>query len=175
MLFTLPESFCSKGDITNGDDTIFIWQNTVQCRSLCGQRCCSSVPFRSMDLPKFRCPSYEQPVCSILCVPLSENTSHHIVVIYFLVLPITLGHLQRQESFVSECHTSSICVLSRFSHVRLCVTPWTVAHRTSLYMGILRQENCSGLLCPPPGDLPNPRIEPASLNVSCIDWRVLYH
>ena len=31
-----------------------------------------------------------------------------------------------------------------------------------LPMGLLSQEYCSGLLCPPPGDLPDPGIEPAS-------------
>ena len=30
-------------------------------------------------------------------------------------------------------------------------------------MGFSRQEYWSGLLCPPPGDLPDPIIEPASL------------
>jgi len=30
-------------------------------------------------------------------------------------------------------------------------------------MGFSRQEYCSGLPCPPPGDLPNPGIEPSSL------------
>ena len=30
-------------------------------------------------------------------------------------------------------------------------------------MGFPRQEYCSGLPCPPPGDLPNPGIGPASL------------
>jgi len=30
-------------------------------------------------------------------------------------------------------------------------------------MGFSRQEYCSGLPCPPPGDLPYPGIEPASL------------
>jgi len=94
--------------------------------------------------PKLRCPSYEQPVGSILCIPLSEHTSHHIVVIYFLVLPITLGHLQRQESFVSECHTSRICVLSRFSHVRLCVTPWTVAIRLVYTWGFSGKKTAVG-------------------------------
>ena len=32
-----------------------------------------------------------------------------------------------------------------------------------LSMGFSRQENWSGLSFPPPGDLPNPGIEPASL------------
>ena len=41
--------------------------------------------------------------------------------------------------------------------------PWTVSHQAPLSMGVSRQENWSGLLCPLPGDLPDPGIEPASL------------
>ena len=41
-------------------------------------------------------------------------------------------------------------------------TPWTVARQASLSMGLSRQEYWSGLPCPPPGDLPDPRTEPAS-------------
>ena len=55
------------------------------------------------------------------------------------------------------------CMLSRFSRVRLFVTLWTVAHQDPLSMDFSRQECWSGLPCPPPGDLPNPGIEPASL------------
>ena len=42
-------------------------------------------------------------------------------------------------------------------------TPWTVAHQAPLSMGFSSQEYWSGLPFPPPGDLPNPGIEPASL------------
>ena len=42
-------------------------------------------------------------------------------------------------------------------------TLWTVAHQAPLSMGFSRQEYWSGLPCPPPGDLPHPGIEPASL------------
>ena len=42
------------------------------------------------------------------------------------------------------------------------VTPWTVAHQAPLSMGFPRQEYWSGLPFPPPGDLPNPGIEPIS-------------
>ena len=42
------------------------------------------------------------------------------------------------------------------------VTPWTVAHLTPLSVGFPRQEYWSGLLWPPPEDLPDPGIEPAS-------------
>ena len=39
-------------------------------------------------------------------------------------------------------------------------TPWTVPHQTPLSVEFSRQEYWSGLSCPPPGDLPNPGIEP---------------
>ena len=55
------------------------------------------------------------------------------------------------------------CVLRHFSCVRLCVTPWTVAHQAPLFMRFSRQEDWSALPCPPPGDLPNPGIKPAFL------------
>ena len=54
-------------------------------------------------------------------------------------------------------------MLSQFSHVRLFVTPWTVACQAPLSMGFSRQEYWSGLPCPPPGDLPDPGIEPTTL------------
>ena len=48
-----------------------------------------------------------------------------------------------------------------FSHVQLFAMLWTVAHQAPLSMAFSRQEYWSGLPCPPPGDLPNPGIEPA--------------
>ena len=56
-----------------------------------------------------------------------------------------------------------LCVLSCFSCVPSCVTPWTVAHQVPLSMEFSRQKLWSGLLCPPPRDLHDPGIEPASL------------
>ena len=55
------------------------------------------------------------------------------------------------------------CVLSNISRVQLFVTLWTVAHQAPLSMGLSRQEHGRGLLCPPPGGLPDTRIEVASL------------
>ena len=43
--------------------------------------------------------------------------------------------------------------------VRLFATPWTVGHQAPLSMGFSRQEYCSGLPFPPPGDLSNPGVE----------------
>ena len=42
------------------------------------------------------------------------------------------------------------------------MTPWTVARQAPLSGGFSRQEYWSGLPFPPPGDLPDPRIEPES-------------
>ena len=56
-----------------------------------------------------------------------------------------------------------MCLLSRFSSVWLLVTLWTIAHQAPLSMEFSRQEYWSALLCPSPGDLPNPGIEVTSL------------
>ena len=45
------------------------------------------------------------------------------------------------------------------SPAQLFATPWTVALQAPLSMGVLRQEDWSELLYPPPGDLPNPGTE----------------
>ena len=55
-----------------------------------------------------------------------------------------------------------MCVLSHLSRVQLFATLWTVAHQAPRSMGFSRQEYWSGLPCPPPGDLPDPQIEPVS-------------
>ena len=53
-------------------------------------------------------------------------------------------------------------MLSRFSCVRLFLTLWTVAHQAPLSVGFFRQKYWSRLLCPPPGNLPNPGIKSKS-------------
>ena len=50
-----------------------------------------------------------------------------------------------------------------FSPVSLSVTPWAVACRAPLPIGFSRQEYWSGLLCPPPRDLPDTGIKLESL------------
>ena len=54
-------------------------------------------------------------------------------------------------------------MLSCFTHVRLFEPLWIVAHQAPLSWGFSRQEYWSRLLCPPPGDLSSPGIEPMSL------------
>ena len=54
----------------------------------------------------------------------------------------------------------------KFLVVQLCSTLRDhmdyIARQAPLSMGFSRQEYWSGLLCPSPGDLPNPRIKPGS-------------
>ena len=64
-------------------------------------------------------------------------------------------------------------MLSHFSHVRVqpFAAPLTVAHQVPLSMGFSRQEFWSGLPCPPPGDLPDPGMEPSSLTSPALTGR----
>ena len=69
------------------------------------------------------------------------------------------------QNAVQSCKSGKSPVhalLRHFSHVRLFATPWTVACQAPLSMGFSRQECWGGLPCPPPGDLPDPGIEPVS-------------
>ena len=56
-----------------------------------------------------------------------------------------------------------MCAWQVTSVVSDSMTPWTVAHQAPLSMGFSRQEYWRGLPFLPPGDLPDPGIEPASL------------
>ena len=59
----------------------------------------------------------------------------------------------------------SVCVQHQGLHVSCSVLSgsfvilWTGAHQAPLTMDFSRQEYWSGLSCPSPGDLPDPRIE----------------
>ena len=46
--------------------------------------------------------------------------------------------------------------------VRLFLNQWTVAYKAPLSLQFSKQEYCSGLPFPSPGDLPNPGIKPGS-------------
>ena len=72
----------------------------------------------------------------------------------------------RQRWLVSEVSASvglewglHACMLSSFSRFWFFVTTWTVDRQDPPSIGFSRQEHRSGLLCPPPGDLPNPGTE----------------
>ena len=62
-------------------------------------------------------------------------------------------------------------MLSCFSHVLLCATPWTIACQAPLSLGFSRQEYWSGLPCPPPENLADPGIKPLSLMYPALSGR----
>ena len=62
------------------------------------------------------------------------------------------------------CVCVCVCAWVGGSVMPNSVIPWPVAHCTPLSMEFSRQEYCSRLPFPSPGDLPNPGIKPGSLN-----------
>ena len=84
------------------------------------------------------------------------------------------SHNRLHFYFLKESVRWCCRVLSGFSHVWLFATPGTTARQAPLSRGFSRQEYWRGLPCPPPGDLPNPEIEPM-FYISCIGRQVLYH
>ena len=61
--------------------------------------------------------------------------------------------------FIYTSERVCACALSR---LRLFAALWTAAHQASLSMGFSRQEYWSGLPCLPPGDPPDPGMEPTA-------------
>ena len=68
------------------------------------------------------------------------------------------GHHHR-PLYSERCWVLCCAVLS---HVRLFVTPWTVARQAPPSVGFSRQEYWNGLPRPPPGDPPHPGRGPTS-------------
>ena len=76
----------------------------------------------------------------------------------------TLMDLFNRFSYYWNCNA----MLSRFSHVWLFATLWTIVHQVPLSMGFSREKYWSGLPFPSPGDLPDPGIKPMSLASSAL-------
>ena len=79
-----------------------------------------------------------------------------------------------QSSYISEMHSVHACQVASVmtNSVRLCglqparlLCPWDSPSK----------KYWSWLPCPPPGDLPDPKIKPVFLTSTCINRQVLYH
>ena len=88
-----------------------------------------------------------------------------------------MGQIPMSQFFAINLYkyASLACMLSHYSHVWLFATAWTVAHQAPLSMGFSRQEYWSGLPRPPPGDLPNPGVEPKSPVSPALAGRFFIH
>ena len=79
-------------------------------------------------------------------------------------MPSSLSFSQQSPAYSPvTLFSTPTCVCMRGT--QLCstlVTPWTVVCQAPLSMGFPRQEYWIGLPFPPPGDLPDPEIEPTS-------------
>ena len=122
------------------------------------------IPIRGKKLSMYSGIVY---VCVCMCVCLVAQSCptlchSHIFIYTYICYMHTLSH--------AKC---LICMLTHSSHVQLFVTSWTIACQAPLSMIFFWQEYWSGLPCPPPGDLPNPEIELASL-ASHVWWQILY-
>ena len=86
---------------------------------------------------------------------------NEIIPVYICISVCITSLVPKKQNhlFVSEYH---ICACM---HAQLCLTLcdlMTVACQAPLSLGFSRREHWSGLPFPPPGDLPNPGIEPMS-------------
>ena len=112
----------------------------------------------------------------IFC-PSTPGPSTYFILIWHLKMWFLLSKGTLQVAFPSsmfriEAHMeigpaaclpwTRVLTFSRFSRVWLFATPRPLAHQAPLSMGLSRQEYWSGLLCRPPGNLPDPGIEPSS-------------
>ena len=100
----------------------------------------------------------------------NQNKKPNEKISLFGHVKIKFKHLKRKDLSAEEgkrnvphSNGTRACVLSRLSHVRFFATPWTAARQVPLPMEFSSQEYWSELPRPPPGNLPDSGIEPASL------------
>ena len=97
-------------------------------------------------------PSIHQSIHLSVCTSLLSGTMlPSSLILYFPCFSLRIRPHPPQPLYVLSC-----LVMSN------SVTPRTAACQALLSMGFSRQEWWSGLPCPPPGDLPDPGIEPTS-------------
>ena len=96
-----------------------------------------------------------------------SSSSSHVSPSHRFYFPIP----QQSRPFLSVC----ACVLSCFGHVRLFVTPWTVARQAPLSMGFSRQEYWRGWPCPPSGGSSRPGDHTHLSHISRTGRWVLHH
>ena len=118
-------------------------------------------------------------ICLLLYLPPIDYVSIIMPITYQLSYPFI--YLRMHLSSIIVCVCVHLCVchpcaddVSVSEHARLnqsCPTlcdPMGSARQASLSLGFSRREYWSRLPCPPPGDLPDPGIKPASLTAPAL-------
>ena len=83
-----------------------------------------------------------------------------------------------QELDMTEVAWNTICLFqvdSKGTQPYTYTYPFSPCVPSSFPTGKTKQEYWSGLPCPPPGDLPDPGVEPESLTYPAFGRWVLYH
>ena len=101
--------------------------------------------------------AHMQPHPTSLCVDAGGCTQTHIH-----TPPAPPAKID-EDSILCSIACDDVCVCAKPLQSCLFATLWIVAHQAPLSMGFSRQEYWRSLPCPPPWDLPDPGIEPASL------------
>ena len=127
----------------------------------------------------------EKNCLCFLCI----QSAHNSILVFLILTPFySLSFYTNQNpikmvtifSFVPRGNLQhftmmfAIACMCPQSFLTLC-NPMDCSHQAPLSMGFPRQEYCSGLPFPSPGDLPDPGIEPAFSCISCIGRQILYH
>ena len=84
--------------------------------------------------------------------------------------PLLLKKMMK-GSFLKSVYLNWCLCDKSLSLVWFFATLWSVALQAALSTGFSRQEYWSGLLCPPPGDVPKPRTQTHIFWSSCIAGR----
>ena len=120
-------------------------------------------------------PQSRLTLCNAVNCSLPGSSVHRISqpgILEWVTIPFSRGSSQPGIEPGSHALQADEAISSvQFSHsvVSDFATLWTVACQALLSTGFSRQEYWNGLPSPPPGDLPDPGIEPAS--ISLLHWR----
>ena len=113
-------------------------------------------------------PRMEIPVSLTFSSPLPHSISCHVLIHIFVICPslpsLSWWQLQCHHLSVSGLNDSSVCMCAE--SLQSCPTlcdPMDCSLPGSSVQGISQAKYWSMLPCPPPGNLPNPGIEPESL------------
>ena len=124
----------------------------------CGAWALGHMGFSSCSLGKGSILVANRLCCSEACGIFLDQGSN-LCLLHWQADPLLLCHqgspcFYRNEKplkgFEKRSNMLLLLLLSRFSRVRLCATPWTAAYQAPLSMGFSRQEYCSGLPLPSP-------------------------